>query len=146
MISKILMIEDDSITQMLNKMVMKNTQFCESVEVVSNGDMAIEYLQNFLINGTENSHKKPDLILLDLNMPVMDGWDFLKIYKQKYASLFPNTKILILSSTVNPKDKERAGNDTLIIGFESKPLSFSLVERLKKESLLSIFFTGNFIE
>ena len=76
----------------------------------------------------------------------MDGWDFLKIYKQKYASLFPNTKILILSSTVNPKDKERAGNDTLIIGFESKPLSFNLVERLKKESFLSIFFTGNFIE
>ena len=46
MISKILMIEDDSITQMLNKMVMKNTQFCNSVDVVYNGHLAIEYLEN----------------------------------------------------------------------------------------------------
>ncbi len=134
------MIEDDSITQMLNKMVMKNTQFCESVEVVSNGDMAIEYLENFILNGTENYNKKPDLILLDLNMPLMDGWDFLDIYKKKYALLFPNTKILILSSTANPMDKERAKNDPLIIGFETKPLSFNLVEGLKKASILSEFF------
>ena len=140
MISNILMIEDDSITQMLNKMVMKNTQFCESVEVVSNGDMAIEYLENFILNGTENYNKKPDLILLDLNMPLMDGWDFLDIYKKKYALLFPNTKILILSSTANPMDKERAKNDPLIIGFETKPLSFNLVEGLKKASILSEFF------
>ena len=88
MISNLLMIEDDPITQMLNKMVMKNTEFCKSVEVVSNGGMAIEYLHNFILNGTGNSYKKPDLILLDLNMPVMDGWDFLKIYKQKYAVKF----------------------------------------------------------
>jgi CheY-like chemotaxis protein len=140
MISNILMIEDDSITQMLNKMVMKHTQFCDSVEVVSNGDMAIEYLENFILNGIKNSLKKPDLILLDLNMPVMDGWEFLEMYKQKYASHFPDTKILILSSTVNPKDEERASQDPFIIGFENKPLSYNSTNGLKELSFLAPFF------
>jgi CheY-like chemotaxis protein len=140
MISKILMIEDDSITQMLNKMVMKNTQFCDSVDVVFNGNLAIEYLENFLLNSAENSLKKPDLILLDLNMPVMDGWEFLDMYKQKYAQLFPTTKILILSSTVNPKDKERAAQDPIIIGFENKPLSYNTANSLKELPFLSPFF------
>jgi CheY-like chemotaxis protein len=140
MISKILMIEDDSITQMLNKMVMKNTQFCNSVDVVYNGNLAIEYVENFLINNTENSFKKPDLILLDLNMPVMDGWEFLEIYQQKYALLFPTTKILILSSTVNPKDKQRADQYLFIIGFENKPLSYNTVNGLKELPFLKPFF------
>ena len=140
MISKILMIEDDSITQMLNKMVMKNTQFCNSVDVVSNGNLAIEYLENHLLNNTENSHKKPDLIMLDLNMPVMDGWEFLEMYRKKYALLFSDTKIIILSSTVNPIDKERAAKDSLVIGFESKPLSYNLVNGLKKIAFLETFF------
>jgi CheY-like chemotaxis protein len=140
MISKILMIEDDSITQMLNKMVMKNTQFCNSVDVVFNGNLAIEYVENFLINNTENSFKKPDLILLDLNMPVMDGWEFLEIYQQKYALLFPTTKILILSSTVNPKDKQRADQYLFIIGFENKPLSYNTVNGLKELPFLKPFF------
>ncbi len=134
------MIEDDSITQMLNKMVMKNTQFCNSVDVVYNGNLAIEYVENFLINNTENSFKKPDLILLDLNMPVMDGWEFLEIYQQKYALLFPTTKILILSSTVNPKDKQRADQYLFIIGFENKPLSYNTVNGLKELPFLKPFF------
>jgi CheY-like chemotaxis protein len=140
MISNILMIEDDSITQMLNKLVMKHTQFCDSVEVVSNGDMAIEYLENLILNGTKTSLKKPDLILLDLNMPVMDGWDFLEMYKQKYALHFPGTKILVLSSSVNPKDEERASQDPFIIGFENKPLSFNSTNSLKELSFLTPFF------
>ena len=134
------MIEDDSITQMLNKMVMKNTQFCETVEFVYNGSQAVEYFEKFITNDTDNTQKKPDLILLDLNMPVMDGWDFLEVYKKKYAAFFPNTKILILSSTVNPKDKERAGNDALIIGFECKPLSYNVLNGLKQSSFLAHFF------
>jgi CheY-like chemotaxis protein len=140
MISKILMIEDDSITQILNKMVMKNTQFCNSVDVVFNGHLAIEYLENFTLNNTENTLKKPDLILLDLNMPVMDGWDFLEMYNQKYAGLFPSTKILILSSTVNPNDKERAAQDPIIIGFENKPLSYNMANSLKELPFLTTFF------
>jgi len=102
--------------------------------------LAIEYVENFLINNTENSFKKPDLILLDLNMPVMDGWEFLEIYQQKYALLFPTTKILILSSTVNPKDKQRADQYLFIIGFENKPLSYNTVNGLKELPFLKPFF------
>jgi CheY-like chemotaxis protein len=73
-------------------------------------------------------------------MPMMDGWEFLKLFKEKYAQQFPETKVIILSSTVNPLDWEKSKEHDLVIGFEKKPLSVETLDRLKQTEVLKQFF------
>jgi CheY-like chemotaxis protein len=65
----------------------------------------------------------PDLILLDINMPVMNGWDFLDLYAALEAELPKKICIVMLSSTVDQADYDRANTYSQVSGFHSKPLT-----------------------
>lgn len=98
MIERILLIDDDDITNFLNETTIKRCAFHGEVKVVKNGEEAI----NFLLS--RNPEEYPDLILLDLNMPVMDGFEFLR-----HFSAIPSTKkteVVVLSSSQNRYDIE----------------------------------------
>jgi CheY-like chemotaxis protein len=71
----------------------------------------------------------PEVIFLDLNMPMMDGWEFFETFKKDFARFEEKTAIFILSSSINPEDLERAKNEKRIVGFLAKPLN---AENLKK--------------
>jgi len=81
-----------------------------------------------------------DWLFLDLNMPVMDGWDFLKAYLQKFATQYPETKVCILSSTIDPEDFVKAGKYKIVLEFISKPLTMEILNELKKSSQLKKYF------
>lgn len=137
MIKKLLLVEDDPITQMLERIILSNAGFCNETVSLDNGNAAVECLEAIVIQGNLDL---PELIFLDLNMPIMDGWDFLKLFEEKYALLFPNTRVIILSSTVNPLDWEKSKEHQVVIGFEKKPLSVESLERLKQSEALKQFF------
>ncbi len=130
MINKVLCIDDDTVTQMLCSIQMESTLFCKKVEEALNGQSALDYYEALAkdANGLENA---PELILLDLNMPVMGGWEFLEHFATNYPAFAQNVKIYILSSSINPTDKERAGREPLVSGFLSKPLEDAQLEKLK---------------
>jgi len=73
-------------------------------------------------------------------MPVMEGWTFLEDYIRKYAERLPETKIAILSSTVNPEDFIRAQKYHIVIDFINKPLTIELIEELKSHEAFRHFF------
>ena len=78
MINKVLCIDDDLITLKLYKMAFRQTQFVTTVDVVTNGKQALDYLETYAVSNSSNSGLfLPNLIFLDLNMPVMNGWGFL---------------------------------------------------------------------
>ena len=132
MIKNVLSVEDDSTTHLLNKLYLEEAHFCENYIEVLNGQLALNYFID-LATQEDNLSKVPELILLDLNMPLMDGWEFLEIFEKDFPQFAERTKVYILSSSINPMDKERAVREKGVCGFVEKPLDFDQIERLKKE-------------
>ncbi|MDW3502850.1 response regulator, partial [Escherichia coli] len=74
----------------------------------------------------------PELIFLDLNMPVMGGWEFLDNFiKKEYQEFNTKTKVIVLSSTIDPTDIEKSKTYPIVIDFLSKPITKEMLEDLK---------------
>lgn len=130
MIKTVLCVDDDPITLMLNEMVLNKASFCNELVTAKNGEEAILYFENLLI--TTNNDNYPKLIFLDLNMPVMNGWEFLDTFiEKKFHHIFKKIKIIILSSTVDPNDIEKSKKHPIVIKFLPKPINKEMLESLK---------------
>jgi len=121
MTKTVLVIDDDLVTILLNKMVLASASFCDNIVEVTNGEEALSYFEN-IEKGNIPMDNFPEVILLDLNMPVMDGWEFFENFVQKFPEFAQKTNIFVLSSSINPKDQERALKDPNIAAFFEKPL------------------------
>lgn len=109
-----ILIDDDPLDIFINTKVLKSNNFASELIVCKNGDEALDLLRDNKV--------KPDIIFLDIRMPVMDGFQFLEEY-DKLSIDKSHTKIVMLSSTVNPVDIERAKTHKYITRFLDKPLT-----------------------
>jgi CheY-like chemotaxis protein len=128
MLHKILCVDDDPITVMLCKKVISKANFAKITDSASNGEEAMHYFDNLILH---DSTDYPQLVLLDLNMPVMGGWEFLDNFTKVYSSYFINTKVIVLSSTIDPHDVEKSRTYPMVIDFMPKPITTQLLETLK---------------
>ena len=136
MLDKILCVDDDQITLMLCRKVVERVEFAKEIITAKNGVEAIEYFDTlFKERKINDSIEYPKLVLLDLNMPVMDGWEFLETYMSKdYHNVFISTQFIVLSSSIDPYDINRAKTYP-VIGFLSKPITKEMLENLKSQFL-----------
>jgi CheY-like chemotaxis protein len=130
MLQTILCIDDDSITLMLCKMVITKASFSKEIATAKNGEEALKYFDNLKKTHSVN---KFQLIFLDLNMPVMGGWEFLDSFSTIDYSDYNDTKVIILSSTIDPEDLEKSKKFPMVIDFLSKPISIEMLEYLKEK-------------
>jgi len=128
MLNKILCVDDDPITVMLCRKVIVKSNFSRLTDSAQNGEDALHYFDNLILN---NSKEYPELILLDLNMPVMGGWEFLDNFSNSYAEFFPTIKVIVLSSTIDPQDVDKAKTYPMVLDFMSKPITMEMLEQLK---------------
>ncbi|HLA56189.1 MAG TPA: response regulator [Flavobacterium sp.] len=129
MLDRILCIDDDPITVMLCRKVIQKSEFAKIMDSAQNGEDALHYFDKLIM---ENDDHFPELILLDLNMPVMGGWEFLDNFsRDTYANFFSNTKVIVLSSTIDPQDVEKSKTYPMVIDFMSKPITKEMLEKLK---------------
>ena len=84
-------------------------------------------------NIKNKANKKPELIFLDLNMPVMGGWEFLDHFTSPDYAEFNTANVIVLSSTIDPEDLAKAKKYPIIIDFLSKPVTQPMLEYLKKK-------------
>ena len=135
MLDLILCVDDDPITLMLCKMVIAKSSFASEIITAQNGEEALNYFDDLKLNNLGTEIKKyPSLVFLDLNMPVMDGWEFLDHFsKEEYTSAFKNTKVIVLSSTIAPNDIEKSKTYPMVLDFLSKPITKEIVENLKEK-------------
>ncbi len=134
MLDKILCVDDDPITLMLCRKVVEKVEFAKEIITVNNGEEAIQYFDSLFEERKNNSDiVYPKLVLLDLNMPVMDGWEFLESYISKqYQHVFDSTRFIVLSSSIDPYDINRSKTYP-VIGFLSKPVTKEMLEDLKTQ-------------
>jgi CheY-like chemotaxis protein len=122
----LLCVDDDSITIMLSKMVLTRAAYAKEIVMAHNGEEALLYLDDLIAS---KATTVPALIFLDLNMPVMGGWEFLDAFSEaKYRDVFPDCKVVVLSSTIDPKDIEKSKSYSMVLDFMAKPISKELLE------------------
>jgi CheY-like chemotaxis protein len=125
--SNVLLVEDDPITIMVCDRIIKMSDFAGHVKSCENGKTAIDYLVDIIAS----KQNFPEIIFLDINMPVMNGWDFLEEFEKLKDEIVPMPRIFILSSTVDPEDYKRAKSFAAVDDFISKPLSKEFLEEIK---------------
>jgi CheY-like chemotaxis protein len=132
MYSKILFVDDDPITLMLCKKVIEKAEFSQAIETANNGEDALRYFDNLKDELNNNGDVSlPQLMFLDLNMPIMGGWEFLDLFsEEKYHKTFPDLKVIVLSSTIDPKDIEKSKSYSMVINFLSKPITKDLLKSI----------------
>jgi len=134
MLDQILCVDDDPITLMLCKKVIIKASFSNEIITSQNGEEALQYFNTLKSANTGQQLKKhPQLIFLDLNMPVMGGWEFLDHFNSEAFSEFKNIKIIVLSSTIDPEDLEKSKTYPMVIDFLSKPITLTMLEYLKNK-------------
>jgi CheY-like chemotaxis protein len=140
MIRKVLCVDDDTISLTISQLLLKRTGFAEEVNTVIDGSEALEYFEKLFANDPDPIHNAPELILLDINMPVMNGWEFLQAYNPRFSAKLSHTRIVIFSSTIDPEDFALAKQYPVVMQFISKPLSIENLEELKLHPLMKEFF------
>lgn len=131
----ILLIDDYEPTNYLHKMFLEEADCAEQVVVTRNGAEALAYLKV----AEESKEEWPELIFLDLNMPRMDGWEFIKEYEKLMGDLNEATALFLLTASVNPDDKKLASKIPQVQGFLNKPFTPEKLEMVLKENFRDHF-------
>lgn len=116
------LIDDNEIDNFINKKMILKFQFALSVKEFNSASSAELFLTNLLTNKTKNN-EIPDLIFLDLNMPVCSGTDFIKKNENHLLMLNPGIGVVILTSSVNPNDKTDTCTFKTFRAYTNKPLN-----------------------
>jgi CheY-like chemotaxis protein len=131
----LLLVDDDNATNYLNKKIVQQVECTQHVVVASSGQQALDYLTNsgdYTIHGEK--YPQPDLIFLDLNMPAMNGWEFLEKYRQLPAGQKARVIMVMLTTSLNPDDQTKAHKTPEIKGFMNKPLTREMLVSILQNS------------
>lgn len=121
---KIVLVDDDAIYRMIAARLLEIADITLQIDQFENGQLALDYLQGEInLNGIYT-------ILLDINMPVLDGWGFLDKIEERNSNEFPDLHIYIVSSSTDKSDLSKAGQYKLVKGFLHKPLSMENVKAI----------------
>ena len=123
----VLLVDDDEINNFISIKLIKKALLNTEIMACLNGKFAIDTLLDIQKN---NPAKMPDYILLDINMPIMNGWEFLDEYKRLNIDPSGKSKIFIISSSVFSNDINKARSYPLVKDFISKPLNVDKIREL----------------
>jgi CheY-like chemotaxis protein len=112
-------IDDDPIFIYGTKRLISEMGLAESILVYNNGQMAIDGLTAM----SEEGGQLPEVIILDLNMPILDGWDFLDDFTPLVKGKASKTAIYMMSSSIDPRDLERVKKYPIVAEYFQKPAS-----------------------
>jgi CheY-like chemotaxis protein len=119
-------IDDDSVYQFTASRTLQATQLTNKVLQFHNGSEALLFLRN----GANGAQPLPDIIFLDINMPITDGWAFLEEFHELKSRLSKEIKIYMVSSSIDPRDRSRAHAYPEVTDYMEKPISMSKFSEL----------------
>jgi CheY-like chemotaxis protein len=116
--NNILLIDDNEIDNFINERIIATSYFAKNIIVKKSAQDALEFLKE-----TDNEKDLPEIIFLDLNMPVMDGFGFLEEFDKLDEKIKKQSKVIVLSSSISPDDIDRASTNPYVFKYLNKPLS-----------------------
>ncbi len=128
----ILLVDDDPDDNYFHEITINNMNIVDHIDIARNGIEAIEYLK-------KTNQIPPDLIFLDLNMPKMNGWEFLEEYKNLSKAQKCKVLIVILTTSTNPDHIKRAKEIQDVSDFSTKPLSKEYLTELLEQHFQDYF-------
>ena len=131
-IDLVMLVDDNDTDNFISKRIIEITKFAKEVEIKNSGKSALEYLEQ----NKDNIDKLPNIIFLDINMPIVDGFVFLYEFEKFDQSLKDKCKVIILSSSDNKRDIDKIVNNNHVVKFITKPLTEGALEEIK---LMDVF-------
>lgn len=119
----ILLVDDDHEDNFFHEIIIKKMDITNTIQVARNGLEALEFLR-------KKNQVIPELIFLDINMPKMNGWEFLEEYKHLNPNQKAKITIVMLTTSANPDDVKKAEEIADVNGYRSKPLSFEMLNEI----------------
>lgn len=136
-INCVLLIDDNPGDIYFNSIIIKEAKVCDHIETASDGEQALIYLTKTGEHGKGKIYPKPDMIFLDINMPRMDGFEFLRQF-EKLDEKLKSKVIVMLTTSDDPKEKQQALSMGIVKEFITKPLDNEIVIKL-----VSKYFSNN---
>ena len=124
-INFLVFIDDDNLTNRFHEIILKKADICEEYKFFNSGIKAMEFFKEEAKK--DNPKKMPEYTFLDINMPNMDGWEFIEEYMS--TSTLEPLNIIMLSTSTSIKDKNKAKEYEMVKDFMTKPLH---IQRLKE--------------
>lgn len=125
-LNTIFIVDDDPIHQQITEIMLDRLNITNAVSKYSDAQEVLDYLRSF----KHDPSQLPDIILLDLNMPVMDGWEFLDAFKIFKDALSKPIRVYVLTSSIDEKDQERVSSYSFVNGYLTKPLTNDVIMQL----------------
>ena len=122
----VLLIDDSIPINYFHKIMVEKSDVALSCIAVNNGQEALDYLQN----KQDAQERFPEVIFVDINMPVMNGWEFLDKFRTNHNSTLKEVVTVMLTTSINPDDKERA-EKLNVSNYLLKPLTVKVLDDLR---------------
>lgn len=133
MFNSILLVDDNKLDNFYHRKVLEKSGFTGNIYDCRDGKEAIDFLKREGSYKDLPLHSKvPELIFLDINMPIMNGWEFLQEYEKLSQDLPHSHIIVMLSTSMNPSDLLKADKNPFVHSYITKPLTIDQITQLHK--------------
>jgi len=126
----VMLIDDNEIDNLINQKIIEATAICKNILTHTSGKSAIEFLRNMEKFSVTVPNALPELIFLDIDMPLMDGFQFLEEFEKLANNTKAYCKIIMLTSSINPQDMGKSKKYEYVKQYINKPLTQDSLKKL----------------